>query len=265
VPTPDAAIARVALAPLLRAPEVRADQVSQLVLGETGMILESRGDWRRLRTAFDRYEGWAHRGYLLEVTGAEAAAWRRRANAWSDGAVVQGEGAVWRLPLRARVELSGAELRLPDGQAARILAGRITSVSAARAAARRLRSHEWATQLFAGTPYQWGGVTPWGVDCSGLVQTVFAARGMALPRDAADQAGCGRAVDPGRLQPDDLLFFRAEDGSRVSHVALAGAGDTLVHAALSCGGFVVEPWVLGTRAAYLRDRLVAVRRIEEIE
>jgi len=46
-------------------------------------------------------------------------------------------------------------------------------------------------------------------------------------------------------------------------VAFAGEADTLVHSTLSCGGMLVEPWLPGTRAASLRERLVAVRRLEE--
>jgi hypothetical protein len=46
-------------------------------------------------------------------------------------------------------------------------------------------------------------------------------------------------------------------------VAFAGEADTLVHSTLSCGGVVVEPWLPGSRAASLRERLVAVRRLED--
>jgi cell wall-associated NlpC family hydrolase len=113
---------------------------------------------------------------------------------------------------------------------------------------------------FAGTPYQWGGVTTWGVDCSGLVQTTFLARGVALPRDAQQQAAAGEAVAPGDHQPGDLLFF-GDRGDRITHVALAGPGDSLVHSTVACGGFVVEPWGPGSRAMTLRPQLVAVRRV----
>jgi hypothetical protein len=46
-------------------------------------------------------------------------------------------------------------------------------------------------------------------------------------------------------------------------VAFAGEADTLVHSTVSLGGMVQEPWLPGSRAAPLRDRLVAVRRLEE--
>ena len=50
---------------------------------------------------------------------------------------------------------------------------------------------------------------------------------------------------------------------RITHVAFAGEADTLVHSTVSLGGMVQEPWLPGSRAAPLRDRLVAVRRLEE--
>ena len=45
-------------------------------------------------------------------------------------------------------------------------------------------------QRFTETPYVWGGVSAWGLDCSGLVQSVFAAAGVQLPRDADQQEQC---------------------------------------------------------------------------
>jgi cell wall-associated NlpC family hydrolase len=94
------------------------------------------------------------------------------------------------------------------------------------------------------------------------VQTTFAARGVTLPRDSAQQVGHGTPVPTERIRPGDLLFFKSESGSAITHVAFAGEADTLVHSTLACGGMLVEPWLPGSRAASLRDRLVAVRRLE---
>ncbi|MGH7702553.1 MAG: NlpC/P60 family protein [Gemmatimonadales bacterium] len=261
MPHPSAVIARAGVVPVLREASLRSEQVTQLVLGETGRVLEVSGDWRRLRIDGDNYEGWAHLGYLIETTASEAEAWRARAGGWSDGAVVQVGRTLARLPLRARVELTGDAVVLPDGRRGRVLAGRVLSHLESVRSARRQPPARWAINLFAGAPYQWGGVTPWGVDCSGLVQTTFAARGAALPRDASQQADLGSPVSPDTVRPGDLLFF-GEGDDRVTHVALAGDDDTLVHSTLSCGGVVQEPWAPGTRAAPLRARLLAVRRLE---
>ena len=255
-----ALIGRSGVAPVCREPSPRAEQVTQLVLGETAQILEETGDWRHLQLDGDGYQGWVHRGYVLEIDSATALEWREAADGWSEGAVVQAGSEIVRLPLRSRVRLKGAEQSLPDGRRARLIAGSVMPFSKARRRASRTPPDRWAARAFAGTAYQWGGVTPWGVDCSGLVQTTFRARGVALPRDASQQITSGVSVDLEQRRAGDLLFF-AEDG-RVTHVAICGAEDSLVHATLSCGGFVEEPWGPGTRAEYMRERLVGVRRVK---
>jgi hypothetical protein len=73
----------------------------------------------------------------------------------------------------------------------------------------------------------------------------------------------GQTISVDAIRPGDLLFFRGESVAGITHVALAGEADTLVHSTIACGGMLVEPWLPGTRAAALRQRLVAVRRLEE--
>jgi hypothetical protein len=242
---------------------VRAEQVTQLVLGETAAVVDRTGDWRRVCTHVDGYDGWAHAGYLTEVEDQAGDDWRSRAAAWSDGATLRIGGAHLPLPLRARVVLDKDAVVLPDGRRGHTTEGSIRPMSDVTAAARATAPERWAFEHFMGSPYQWGGVTPWGVDCSGLVQTTFAARGIILPRDSAQQVFHGAAVSFEAIQPGDLLFFSGESSSGITHVAFAGDADTLIHSTLACGGMLAEPWLPGTRAATLRQRLVAVRRLEE--
>jgi cell wall-associated NlpC family hydrolase len=256
-------IARAAVAPVLAQPGVRAEQVTQLILGETAALVERSGDWRRVCTHADDYAGWIHSGYLSEVTDAGAEEWRSRANAWSEGAVLQIDGSQIALPLRARVAFENGVVVLPDGRRGRATGGCVRGMKDVVAAARTKSAALWVLEYFLGSPYQWGGVTPWGVDCSGLVQTAFAARGVSLPRDSAQQVVHGAVVASEAIRPGDLLFFSGESGTGITHVAFAGEADTLVHSALACGGTVVESWHPGTRAAGLRERLVAVRRLED--
>jgi len=257
-------IARAAIVPLFAQPTLRSEQASQLVLGETAAVLEAADDWRRVCTDVDSYAGWVHAGYCVEVDDAKAEAWRREATGWSLGAVVRLGEATVRLPLRARVALEGEAVRLPDGRRGRVAEGTLAcAAEAVQAAARAKPPERWALEYFAGSPYEWGGVTPCGVDCSGVVQTTFLARGITLPRDSSEQARCGEVVALDRVRPGDLLFFREGSGERVTHVAFAGEADTLVHSTIAVGGMVQEPWLPGSRAASLRERLVAVRRLEE--
>jgi cell wall-associated NlpC family hydrolase len=248
--------------PLFAQPSLRSEQVSQLVLGETGRVEERAGEWRRITVELDGYPGWVHGGYVVETDDAAAERWREEADAWSLGAAVRLDGRRVPLPLRARVAVVPKGVRLPDGSAAEVVDGAVMAAAEVISAAQAQPAERWALAQFDGAPYQWGGVAPWGVDCSGLVQTAFAARGMRLPRDAALQVECGTAVALDLAQPGDLLFFRGESGDRITHVAFAAERDALMHSTVGCGGALLESWLPGSRAAVLRERLVAVRRLE---
>jgi cell wall-associated NlpC family hydrolase len=78
---------------------------------------------------------------------------------------------------------------------------------------------------YLGVPYAWGGATPGGFDCSGLVMYVYGQLGISLPHYAAAQYGFGTAVSRDQLQPGDLVFF---DG--LNHVGIYIGGGQMVHA-----------------------------------
>lgn len=79
-----------------------------------------------------------------------------------------------------------------------------------------------------GVPYRWGGSTPEGFDCSGLVQYAYSHAGLHLPRTAAAQLDASTPVTLENARAGDLLFFR--DGSRTSHVAIYLGDGRFVHA-----------------------------------
>lgn len=260
-----AAVTTAAVAPLLREPRIAADRVSEALHGEPLTLLERRdGTWLRVRVP-DGYHGWVHAGYVATGPDDWAADWTTRATARSLGAELKFEDRRFRLALGARVVLRRDGLvDTADGRAWSIAWGVIRPEAACRAEARLLAAPEWAQRWFSGAPYLWGGRTEWGVDCSGLVQATYAARGVSLPRDSDQQALAGRpvAVDAAGAgyAAGDVLCFA--DGRRISHVALwAGVGH-IVHSALARGGVGSDDLFADTPAAErMRGMLVTVRRV----
>ena len=258
----NAVVVVAALAPVMAEPSVRAEQVTQMLMGETAEVTGRQGEWLAIRRQLDGYEGWMNVGYARELKRDEATSWRDAATALSDGAQLTVGHDLVLAPLGARLELEDGLVTLPDGRAGRVLTGCIQPASETVAAARATPAEVWALEHFRGTPYQSGGISPLGVDCSGLVQTTFFMRGLSVPRDASQQALFGDNVGVADAQPGDLLFFRSESGAdRITHVAFLADGNTLVHSTIACGGVVHESFAPGSRAdAALRPRLVAARR-----
>ncbi|MFL0252985.1 NlpC/P60 family protein [Clostridium neuense] len=104
---------------------------------------------------------------------------------------------------------------------------------------------------YLGVKYVWGGTTPAGFDCSGLVQYVYGRLGISLPRTSEEQVGAGSPVT-GPLQPGDLLFFEpGADGP--GHVGIYAGDDTFIEAPHTGANVRISP---------LRDYCAARRIIK---
>jgi len=86
---------------------------------------------------------------------------------------------------------------------------------------------ELATGLI-GTPYRWGGATPAGFDCSGLVYYTFSRAGVPVPRTSQEQFRAATPVPVGQVSPGDLVFFGQR--GRISHVGIYIGDQRFIHA-----------------------------------
>lgn len=85
-----------------------------------------------------------------------------------------------------------------------------------------------STQI--GRPYRSGGETPnKGFDCSGLIYWSYLQNGVKVPRVTTDQARAGRSVPRNKLQPGDIVVFRARSGPNGLHTGIYTGQGKFIH------------------------------------
>ncbi|WP_440767199.1 NlpC/P60 family protein [Natronorubrum sp. DTA7] len=209
------------------APDGDAEQVTKLLYGAAVTAYDERDGWRRVRTP-GGYLGWIDDSALMSVTGSTQDDWTADAvvTAAPADVVDESETALETVPAGVDCRL---ESRDDDGD--EILASFRTGARATLPAScvrerKPIGSGDdvvSVAQQFLGTPYEWGGMTADGIDCSGLAWVSYAAAGVSLPRDADQQSTMGRDVDRDELAAGDLLFFPG-------HVAISLGGSEYIHA-----------------------------------
>lgn len=119
---------------------------------------------------------------------------------------------------------------------------------------------ESATSEWAGTPHQWGGESPSGIDCSGLVQSVYETHfQLGVPRTTGEQARVGRTVSRAELQPGDLVFFHIASTKKNRHVGIYLSDQRFLHASSSEGVRVSS-----LDRSYWKDRWSQGRRLLDL-
>ncbi|MFP4228134.1 MAG: C40 family peptidase [Salinivenus sp.] len=113
-----------------------------------------------------------------------------------------------------------------------------------------------AAEAWNGTPHQWGGTSPEGVDCSGLVHALYRdSLDKELPRTTKEQSQIGASVAPADLRPGDLVFFRVNTRTG-RHVGIYLSDGDFLHASSQTGVTVSS-----LQSTYWRDRWWQARRI----
>ncbi|MCL6634918.1 MAG: C40 family peptidase [Peptococcaceae bacterium] len=213
--------------------------------GEPVVILEQRDGWLKVAAAEQRttlnqygYPGWVPAAHIArsEVYLAERRSlpavlvMKKTAGLYADPELTVALGGVsymTRLPLLEERE-GAVAVRLPGGGTGYL--AREDVKKAGELTFSRSGIVDQARQ-FLELPYLWAGTSAYGFDCSGFTMRLYQSQGIAIPRDADEQAREGLAVARRDLLPGDLVFFAAKGGrGQIHHVGMYAGGGMMIHA-----------------------------------
>lgn len=217
-------ICNLAIVPLRLEPSDRSELTSQVLFGEHFKILEQTEKWSRIELGYDGYNGWIDNKQYLTINEV-AYNHLQETDPVMNGDLIEylasANNQLLPIPMGAALTaLDDANLNPEqfafDGLRVSGIKGKSQILDTA--------------YMYLNAPYLWGGKTPFGIDCSGMVQMVYKLNGYKLLRDASQQATQGEALSfIEESEPGDLAFFDNEEG-RIIHVGIIMEDNYIIHA-----------------------------------
>ncbi len=198
---------------LRKNPSTDADIIKGFVNGEKVVVLWGEGDFIRVAYGPDYDEG-----YVINTSIDFNGDWVKK----SDVSSAQQKAA------QRRAEAAAAEARARVAASAGGYGMSANASSSPVAASSKGQAIVNTAMKYLGVPYVWGGTSPRGFDCSGLVQYVCRQNGISVNRVACDQRRNGTYVSRENLQPGDLVFFAK--GGYIHHVGIYVGNGNMIHA-----------------------------------
>lgn len=268
------AIVKLSLGSLRSHPAHASEMVTQALMGTPIFVVDSLNpDWLWAELP-DGYVGWIPRASVWECGEECIETWRSSkryvvtnprgtfmvADTLNQFSVVT--DLVCSAILQSTGFNSGSwfEMATPDGRIGFVAANDVCDFDSWKSVSFSVDRALNVVSTMVGSPYMWGGTSSKGVDCSGLVKTIFFDQAIILPRDASKQALVGEAVtlDIAALRPGDLLFYSPDTiAERVTHVAFYVGDSQIIHASGSVRRNSIDP----ASDSYFVRKILGARRM----
>lgn len=200
----------------------------QLLFGQAFQVLEARDGWSFGFCAADGYAGYVRSTDVSDPCAATHYVSARACHVYSESNMKSSDRQS--LPFGAIVQARA------EGDFFEISAGGFIARQHLSALPQRIDDPVSVAEMLLGTPYLWGGDSAFGIDCSGLVQTVLRAGNQSCPRDTDQQFDHWAKLEKGtRLQRGDLAFWKG-------HVGILLDDTRLIHANAHHMQVAIEPF-----------------------
>jgi len=215
------AFCSVSIAPMRKEKSDSSEMVSQLLFGETVDILEHDAPWVKLTSRLDHYTAYVDEKQLFYLSIEELKKWEQNAQFQRTfTSQIQTERG-------KQYQFIGS--RIGNDTQFRIGTHKFSLISEFELHQSQPENSWHCAQSFLNAPYLWGGKSPFGIDCSGLIQLVFRVFAINLPRDAWQQAEMGAEVSFDQIVEGDVAFFNDAQG-KIIHVGIIGSSLEIIHA-----------------------------------
>ena len=222
------AICALSVVPIRSSPSDASEMVSQLLFGELVEIIDKRGkNWRKIKCLWDNYVGWVDPKQVTKISQDQFHKYSEN-YAHTLELMTPAMAGGKTVPL-----LMGSVLPNFDGISFEIKKQKYTYSGQVIFPDEFTPTPDLIHKIakrYLNAPYQWGGRSPFGIDCSGFTQNVFKIIGIKLPRDSAQQAKFGDTVDfVDYAETGDLAFFENKNG-KIVHVGIIAPNQKIIHA-----------------------------------